>query len=198
MTSPSSQSKVGFISPLLALLFAAACLFLCSCATSRPDLVWSEDGTQRGLASWYDDQGDRTANGELFNTYAYTAAHPSVALNSIVEVTNLKNGKRVKVRVNDRLPPIHEGRVIDLSKAAFASLDSLNTGVIEVEVRVLEYGNNKYTLINKSAPSGKMYLASSSSPASPSRSSGTVKKSTKVVTRRKPSPSIPVAAQISE
>jgi rare lipoprotein A (peptidoglycan hydrolase) len=152
--------------------FAAAILGLCvlllsSCASSRPDLVWSEDGRQFGKASWYDDHGDRTANGELYNMHALTAAHPSVALNSLVEVTNLGNGKSVTVRVNDRLPPIHEGRVIDLSKAAFAKLANHNVGLIEVEVRVIRYGNNKYVKVDRSAPSGKIYLATSN----PSRKS---------------------------
>jgi rare lipoprotein A len=134
---------------------------LSSCATttnSRPDLVWTEDGTQYGKASWYDDHGDRTANGELYNMYAMTAAHPSLALNTVVEVTNLDTGKSITVRVNDRLPPIHNGRVIDLSKAAFRKLDALENGLINVALRVVRHGNNKYLLINQAAPSGKMYL----------------------------------------
>ncbi len=130
-----------------------------SCATSRPDLSWTEDGRQQGLASWYDDHGDRTANGEIYNMNAMTAAHPSIALNSLIEVTNLGNGKKVTVRINDRLPPIHEGRVIDLSKVAFHKLEPLNTGLIDVELRVIKYGNNKYVKTDRSAPAGKMYLS---------------------------------------
>lgn len=142
-------------------LLGLCAMFLSSCVTSRPDLVWSEDGRQLGKASWYDDHGDRTANGEIFNMYALTAAHPSIALNSLVEVTHLDTGKSITVRVNDRLPPIHEGRVIDLSKAAFSKLAPLSVGIIDVEVRVVQYGNNKYVKIDRSAPSGKMYLATS-------------------------------------
>jgi len=119
-----------------------------------------------------------------------TAAHPSIALNSIVEVTNLRNGKKITVRVNDRLPPIHEGRVIDLSKAAFNSLEALSVGVMEVEVSVVKYGNNKYVKIDKSAPTGKMYLASAPSKISPPPSKSVAKKSSKA--------SLPVAAQIVE
>ncbi len=135
---------------------------LSSCATtnSRPDLVWTEDGHQRGKASWYDDHGERTANGEIYNMYAMTAAHPSLALNSVVEVTNLRNGKKIKVRVNDRLPPIHENRVIDLSQAAFRQLAYLGSGLIDVELRVIKYGNNQYEKLNRAAPDGKMHLAS--------------------------------------
>jgi len=154
------------------LLFCAFLpLLMTSCATSRPDLVWSEDGRQYGKASWYDDHMERTANGELFNMYAMTAAHPSIALNSLVEVTHLGNGKKITVRVNDRLPPIHDGRVIDLSKAAFDKLDSLNVGLLDVEVRVIKYGNNRYTKIDQAAPSGKLYLAKPKQVANPSKSS---------------------------
>ncbi len=130
---------------------------LTSCA-SRPDLAWTEEDRQCGLASWYDDQGQRTANGEIFNQRAMTAALPSIALNSVVEVTNLQNGQKIQVRINDRLPPIHRGRVIDLSKAAFSKLASLSTGLIDVELRVIQYGNNQYAKVNQSVPAGKMYL----------------------------------------
>ncbi|MDD2707405.1 MAG: septal ring lytic transglycosylase RlpA family protein [Verrucomicrobiae bacterium] len=141
-----------------ALLAAVAVLLSLNSCASRCDTVWTEDGRQFGKASWYDDHGSRTANGELFNMNALTAAHPSLALNSIVEVTNLGNGRKVEVRINDRLPPIHDGRVIDLSKAAFRHLDALKVGLLDVEVRVLKYGNNKYVKVNRSAPRGKMYL----------------------------------------
>jgi rare lipoprotein A len=191
MTCPSSQSKVTAFF-LHGFGFLAIALLLSSCATSRPDLVWSEDGSQHGLASWYDDQGQRTANGELFNMYALTAAHPSLALNSIVEVRNLKNDKKVTVRVNDRLPPIHEGRVIDLSKGAFSKLDSLSVGVLDVEVKVLQYGNNQYVKLDKAAPSGKMYLANQS-PASKSTTPS------KTVAKKSTSGSpLPVAAQMAQ
>jgi rare lipoprotein A len=144
----------------ISVALAAAALFLGSCA-SRPDLVWTEDGRQFGKASWYDDHGDRTANGERFNMNAYTAAHPSLALNSLVEVTNLRNGKTVTVRINDRLPTYHE-RVIDLSVAAFRKLDSLERGLMDVELRVIRYGNNRYVKTEATAPDGKLYLASAS------------------------------------
>lgn len=142
----------------LGLAMAGAAL-LPSCANSRADLAWSEDGRQFGKASWYDDHGGRTANGEIYNMHALTAAHPSLALNSIVEVTNLGNGHTVQVRINDRLPPIHrDGRVIDLSTAAFKKLDRLHVGLLDVEVRVIKYGNNKYQRTNASASAGRMYL----------------------------------------
>ena len=165
-----SQSP-PFVAPSFWLLVSGFWLLtLVSCA-SRPDLVWTENDQQCGLASWYDDHGQRTANGEIFNQNALTAAHPSVALNSVVEVTNLRNGRKVVVRINDRLPPIHDGRVIDLSKAAFQKLDSLNTGLIDVELLVVRYGNNKYVKMNRAAPTGGMYL-SKPKPSSNSSISG--------------------------
>lgn len=150
---------------------ACCCWLLMACSTSRPDLVWMEDGRQYGKASWYDDHGKRTASGEIYNMNAMTAAHPSLALNTIVEVTNLRNGRRVKLRVNDRLPPIHDGRVIDLSKIAFRHLASLDQGLLDVEIRVIRYGNNKYVETNRSAPRGKMYLSGSKQAANNSRPS---------------------------
>ena len=154
---PSSIFYLPYHSVFLWFVVCSLSLFT-SCATSRDHLVWTEDGRQYGKASWYDDQGDRTANGEIYNMNAMTAAHPSLALNSVVEVKNLSNGKKVKVRVNDRLPPIHDGRVIDLSRAAFRTLASLETGLIDVELHVIKYGDNKYDEINRAAPAGKMYL----------------------------------------
>ncbi len=163
-TRPSARAL------LLAAFAATGVWLLASCAGSRPDLVWTEDGRQYGKASWYDDHGDRTANGEIFNMRALTAAHPSLALNSLVEVINLRNGRRVTVRVNDRLPAYHE-RVIDLSVAAFRKLGPLDQGLLDVELRVIRYGNNRYQEVNRAAPDGKMYLpASKSSPTNPKSS----------------------------
>jgi len=158
--SYSRPSILYSLSSILCLLAFASC-------ASRPDLKWTEDDRQRGLASWYDDHGQRTASGEIFNQDALTAAHPSVALNSMVEVTNLQNGRKITVRINDRLPPIHNGRVIDLSKAAFRMLGHLGAGLIEVELRVLEYGNNRYRKVNQSAPAGKTHLSTRKSGSHP-------------------------------
>ena len=72
-----------------------------------------------GYASWYGPgfQGHRTANGERFNTYGYTAAHRSLPLGCRVLVTNRVNGRSVVVRINDR-GPFGTGKVIDLSRAS--------------------------------------------------------------------------------
>lgn len=93
---------------------------------------------ERGLASWYGDQhhGRPTATGERFDMNALTAAHKTLPLPGLVEVTNLGNGRRVVVRINDRGPFV-DGRIIDLSRAAADSLGLLGTGVGEVRVRYL-------------------------------------------------------------
>jgi len=91
---------------------------------------------QRGLASWYGRQfhGSRTSTGEIYDMFAMTAAHPTMPLPSYAQVTNLRNGASVVVRVNDR-GPFREGRVIDLSYAAAARLGIVATGTGEVDLR---------------------------------------------------------------
>ncbi|SCG79643.1 rare lipoprotein A [Micromonospora echinaurantiaca] len=86
-------------------------------------------------ASFYSD-GQLTANGENFNPDALTAAHKTLPFNTRVRVTNPDNGKSVTVRINDRGPFI-EGRCIDLSRAAFAEIASLDLGHVDVRYEVL-------------------------------------------------------------
>ncbi len=90
---------------------------------------------QRGMASWYGRQfhGSRTANGEIYDMFAMTAAHPVLPIPSYVRVTNVRNGRSVIVRVNDRGPFKHD-RVIDLSYAAATKLGIAGAGTGEVEV----------------------------------------------------------------
>src|SRR5690606_4504092 len=92
----------------------------------------------RGIASWYGPgfHSASTSNGERYDMYAMTAAHKTLPLPCYVQVTNLKNGKSVVVRVNDR-GPFKEGRIIDLSYTAAAKLDMLKDGTTFVEVRAL-------------------------------------------------------------
>lgn len=93
---------------------------------------------ETGLASWYGGQfnGRPTATGERFDMHALTAAHKTLPLPGLVEVTNLANGRRVVVRVNDRGPFV-DNRIIDLSRGAAEALGMLNAGVGEVRVRYL-------------------------------------------------------------
>lgn len=102
----------------------------------------SADGyRERGIASWYGPgfHAESTSNGERYDMYAMTAAHKTLPLPSYVEVTNLRNGNRVVVRVNDR-GPFKDGRIIDLSYTAAAKLDMLREGTTMVEVRALQPG----------------------------------------------------------
>lgn len=93
---------------------------------------------ERGIGSWYGEQfhNRRTANGEIFDMDLPSAAHKTLPLPSIVEVTNLDNGRKMQVRVNDRGPFV-DGRIIDLSKAAAEQLGYGRAGVARVRVRYI-------------------------------------------------------------
>jgi rare lipoprotein A len=101
-------------------------------------LATSEGYHARGVASWYgrDFQGLATSSGETYNMHALTAAHKTLPIPTWVEVTNLGNGKRVVVKVNDRGPFV-DNRLIDLSYAAALELDMVRDGTARVEVRAL-------------------------------------------------------------
>lgn len=90
---------------------------------------------QNGQASWYGrwHHGRKTASGERFNMYQMTAAHQTLPLGTIVRVTNLANGKTVKVRINDR-GPYMRGRIIDLSMAAASALGMSKKGVARLRL----------------------------------------------------------------
>ena len=94
-----------------------------------------ESYKERGIASWYGRRyhGQKTATGEIYDMYAMTAAHPILPLPSYVRVTNIKNGKSVVVRVNDR-GPFHSDRLIDLSYTAAYKIGVLGGGSAWVEV----------------------------------------------------------------
>ena len=93
---------------------------------------------QTGIASFYGGKwhGRKTANGEIFNTNSLTAAHKTLPFNTRVKVTNLSNGKSVIVRINNR-GPYAKGRIIDLSTAAFTSIESRNKGVTRVKLEIV-------------------------------------------------------------
>ena len=113
---------------------------------------------QKGLASWYSypDHARRTASGEWFDPSGLTAAHKTLPLPCLVEVTNLENGRKVRVRVNDR-GPFAEGRLIDLSRAAAERLGFARQGVTRVRVRFLgpaSVAEVETVQLAKTAPSG--------------------------------------------
>ena len=99
---------------------------------------------EQGTASYYGNKfhGRRTSNQEVYDMYAFTAAHKTLPLPSFARVTNLDNGQSVVVRVNDR-GPFHDGRVIDLSYAAAYKLGITQRGTGRVEVRALTPGKDE-------------------------------------------------------
>ncbi|WP_222565380.1 septal ring lytic transglycosylase RlpA family protein [Novilysobacter antarcticus] len=101
---------------------------------------------ERGTASYYGNKfhGRRTSNMEVYDMYAFTAAHKSLPLPSFARITNLDNGRSVVVRVNDR-GPFHDGRVVDLSYAAAVKLGVHPAGTGRVEVRALQPGESPPT-----------------------------------------------------
>lgn len=115
-------------------------------ATMRPYQVagkWytpriDPDYDEKGVASWYGAQfhNRNTANGEVFDMDLVTAAHKTLPLPSIVEVTDLDTGKKIRVRVNDRGPFV-DGRIIDLSKGAAEKLGTARKGLARVRVRYI-------------------------------------------------------------
>lgn len=94
---------------------------------------------ERGIASWYGSKfhGRATSSGEPFDMHRVSAAHKTLPLPTWVEVTNLDNGRKLTVRVNDR-GPFKEGRIIDLSYASAVLLDVVDTGTARVDVRAIE------------------------------------------------------------
>jgi rare lipoprotein A len=94
---------------------------------------------QYGVASYYADKfiGKKTANGEIFSQKKMTAAHNTLPLGTYIEVTNLRNKKTIRVKVNDRLHKKNK-RIVDLSKSAAQKLGFVSSGLTRVKIRVVE------------------------------------------------------------
>ena len=116
---------------------------------------------ERGIASWYGRRyhGQKTASGEIYDMYGMTAAHPVLPLPSYVRVTNIKNGKSVVVRVNDR-GPFHSDRLIDLSYTAAYKLGVLGGGSAGVEVESILPGKESVLQTVAAPPVVKNTMAS--------------------------------------
>jgi len=110
----------------------------------------------RGIASWYGPgfHGRRTANGETYDQEELTAAHRSLPFNTLVRVENVRNGKSVVVRINDRGPYIGN-RIIDLSQKAARRIEMIGSGVADVRLTIInpdpehnrqEYLQERFTL----------------------------------------------------
>jgi len=108
-------------------------IYLLSCCL----LGNSSSYIEYGQASYYSDefQGRKTASGETYNKWDFTCAHKKLPFGTKLKVTNLKNGRSVAVRVNDRGPWI-KGRIIDLSYAAAKKLDMIKDGVVKVKIEL--------------------------------------------------------------
>jgi rare lipoprotein A len=112
-------------------------------ARLAPQVPPASGWTEEGVASWYGGrdgfEGKPTASGEIYDSSLLTAAHRELPLGSIVDVTNLDNGRTVRVRINDRGPFI-AGRVIDLSRAAAVEIGLFGPGVGPVRLTVVTPG----------------------------------------------------------
>jgi rare lipoprotein A len=110
---------------------------LAGCALPVPFADWPL-AIERGEASYYAGEfhGRTAASGERFNMYQLTAAHRTLPMGTRVRVTNLRNGRDVVVRINDRGPFV-QGRVIDLSYAAAKKVDMVTAGVVPVKLEIL-------------------------------------------------------------
>ncbi len=110
----------------------AICLLFFGCGKNNPD--W-QSYSEVGFASYYSKllHNKKTASGEPYNMHALTAAHRTLPLGAYVIVTNLNNGKSVKLKINDRGPNVND-RIIDLSFEAAKKLEMLKDGVVKVKI----------------------------------------------------------------
>jgi rare lipoprotein A len=133
-----------------AVALVASGLAVPGCSVVRREPPPIVDGVQTGVASWYGPgfHGNRTANGEIFDQYELTAAHPSLPLGTRVMVTNLANGRAVEVRINDRGPFV-DNRVIDLSYAAARVIGMIGPGTSPVRIEIL---GSTATMVASRAP----------------------------------------------
>lgn len=133
------------------------------------------DAFETGDASWYGHpyHGRMAASGEIYDMEELTAAHRTLPFQTWVEVTNLNNGRKVQVRINDRGPFV-DGRIIDLSHAAAREIDMLRAGVVPVELRIIEAPDAEVASIalpsddrsSGDPPSGELAAGSATQPES--------------------------------
>ena len=151
---------------VLAGLLASAALVSAGCSGNhRPVTTPSTAGpVTRGMASWYGTKfdGRRTASGERYDMHQLTAAHPTLPFGTLVQVTNVENGRQVVVRINDR-GPFGRRRVIDLSYAAARELRMVGPGTAQVELSVL----GRFDPMAPASPAQPILLAAATVPAPP-------------------------------
>ena len=135
---------------LAALTIFSLLLLLAGCASLPQEEKAEEEAVElvveeapaifeSGIASFYGDRhhNHKTASGERYRHELQTAAHKTLPLGSYVKVTNQKNGKSVVVKINDRGPFVR-GRIIDLSKSAFAEIGATSSGLVKVDIQLIE------------------------------------------------------------
>lgn len=124
------------------ILFSSDTLISVIDSTKMADSIVLTGKVIKGIASFYSANldGTKTATGEIFRNSKFTGASNNLKLNTWVKVTNLKNGKTVVVRINDRMHPNmkKKGRVIDLSRAAAKKLDFIENGLTKVKLEVID------------------------------------------------------------
>ena len=94
-----------------------------------------------GICSYYGKKfhGRKTASGEIYDMYAFTAAHKTLPFNTILLIENLANGKKVQVRVNDR-GPYKKGRILDLSYSAAKKIGMISSGTARIRAKIVKLG----------------------------------------------------------
>ena len=127
---------------LNALVVILISTFMWGCSSMQSTGKTSRYGpgyAETGKASFYANvhQSRKTASGEIYDHKLNTAAHKKLPFGTKVRVTNMKNGKTVVVKINDRGPFI-KGRIVDLSRSAFSSIANTSSGVIEVKMEIIE------------------------------------------------------------
>ncbi len=123
----------------------------------------SQDYEEQGIASWYGKKfhAQRTSNGERYNMLSMTAAHKTLPLPTYVQVTNLRNGRKVIVRVNDR-GPFEGNRLIDLSYVAAKKLGMLGHGTTFVDVKAIDPMHFDKNTFDHVTHTNNFYLANNS------------------------------------
>lgn len=139
-----SKANDFYLYPRAAVVLTVFCALLSGCSANRRPETRPEPGArplEKGTASWYGLKfhGRRTANGERFNMNELTAAHPSLPFGTLLEVRNVRNGKSVVVRVNDR-GPFSKNRILDLSFAAAREIGLVLSGTAPVQLFLANRG----------------------------------------------------------
>lgn len=128
-----------FRSVRVPLILSSLSFVACGGTTPPPMTSVSENWSEQGIASWYGPgfDGKRTASGEVYDMEELTAAHRRLPFGTRVQVTNLDNGRRAVVRINDRGPFV-DNRIIDVSLAAARDLDMLGPGTARVRLTIAQ------------------------------------------------------------